>query len=225
MAQFYAINQVTYFAGTILPGTLLDSTKDASSFNAYVGAGGLAVDAGLFGVAAAAAAALSVKQRGGDPRDMETIMRDALDAAQGLGATAGAPANDAVVQKRTVTVGEADLTNAVNGSPQAVNIGAVLPSGAVVLAHEVNVATLFSGGSASAVKLDVGGTTSTAIVNQQDVFTGAATGALSPTTGAHGRGKFSGEQLVATFTPDGAHNLAALTAGALTVSVWFIVAS
>lgn len=222
MAQFYAINTVNYFAGKILPGTLLDSVKDASTYNAYVGSGGLAVDAALIGMAAASAACTGVKLRGGDERDMQTLMQDALDAAQGLGATAPAANVDAVVQKRTVTIGEADLTDAVNGEAQAINIGAVLPAGAVVIGHEVNVATLFSGGGATAVKLDVGGTLATAIVNQQDVFTGAATGALSPRTGAHAQGKFSAEQLKATFTPDGGHNLAALTAGALTITVYFL---
>lgn len=127
------------------------------------------------------------------------------------------------LQKRTVTIGHADLTDAVNGEAQAINIGAVLPANAIVLAHEVNVATLFSGGGATAVKLDVGGTSATAVVNQMDVFTGAATGALSPRTGAHAQGSFSAEQLVATFTPDGAHTLLALDAGSLTVTVWFSI--
>lgn len=224
MAQFYAITTVSSVYGKILPGTLLDSTKDASSYNAYVNAGGLAVDAALTGMAAASANALSVKSRGGDELAMQAFMQNALDAAQGLGSTVGGNV-DAVVQKRTVAIGEADLTNAVNGSAQVLNVGAVLPANAVVVAHEVNVATLFSGGSASAVKVDVGGTAATAIVNQMDVFTGAATGALSPRTGAHAQGKFSAEQLVATFTPDGGHSLANLTAGALTVTVWFYVAS
>ena len=125
--------------------------------------------------------------------------------------------------KKTVTIGHADLTDAVNGEAQVINIGTALPANAVVLAHEVNVATLFSGGSASAVKLDVGGTTADAIVSQQDVFTGADTGALSLRTGTHAQGKFSSEQLVATFTPDGGHTLAGLSAGSLTITVWYAV--
>ncbi len=222
MAQFYAINTVNFFGGKILPGTLLDSTKDLTSYNNYVGAGGLAVDAGLVGMAAASAAAQSIKLRGGAESDMQTVMQDALDAAQGLGATSPVANVDAVVQKRTVTIGEADLTDAVAGEAQAINIGAALPAGAVVIGHEVTIATLFSGGSVSAVKLDVGGTAATAIVNQLDVFTGASTGALSPRTGAHPQGRFSTVQLRATFTPDGGHALVALTAGSLTITVWFI---
>lgn len=122
--------------------------------------------------------------------------------------------------KRTVTIGHADLTDAVNGEAQAINIGAALPTNAIVLGHEVNIATLFSGGSVSAVKLDIGGADADAIVSQLDVFTGAATGALSPRTGAHAQGKFSAEQLTATFTPDGGHTLLALSAGSLTITVW-----
>lgn len=125
--------------------------------------------------------------------------------------------------KRTVTVGHADLTDAVNGEAQVINVGDVLPANAVVLAYEVNIATLFSGGGATAVKLDVGGTDIDAMIAQMDIFTGAATGALSPRTGVHAEGKFSAEQLVATFTPDGAHTLLALDAGALTINVWYFV--
>ena len=125
--------------------------------------------------------------------------------------------------KKTVTVGHADLTDAVNGEAQVINIDTALPANAVVLGHEVNVGTLFSGGGASAVKLDIGGTDADAIVSQMDVFTGAATDALSPRTGAHAQGKFSSEQLVATFTPDAGHTLNDLTAGSLVITIWYVV--
>lgn len=128
------------------------------------------------------------------------------------------------IAKRTVRVQHTDLTDAVNGEAQVVNIGAALPANAVVLGSEVNIATLFSGGSASAVKLDIGGTNADAIAAQMDVFTGAATGALTPTpAGVHTHGKFSSEQLVATFTPDGGHTLDGLDAGDLTITVWYSV--
>jgi hypothetical protein len=143
--------------------------------------------------------------------DGGTTVKAALDASITL-------------QKRTVTIGEADLTEGGNGVAQVLNIGAVLPANAVVLAAEVDIATLFSGGGATSVKLDIGGTAATAIANQHDVFTGAATGALTPTpAGVHQRGKFSAEQLVATFTPSGGHSLLNLTAGSLTITVWFSV--
>lgn len=125
--------------------------------------------------------------------------------------------------KRTVRIQHTDLTDAVNGEAEVENIGAVLPANAVVLAHEVQVDTLFSGGGATAVKLDIGGTDPDAIVSQQDVFTGATTGATSARTGVHAQGKFSAQQLVATFTPDGGHTLNDLTAGDLTITVWYSV--
>lgn len=127
------------------------------------------------------------------------------------------------LNKRTVTIGHADLTSAVNGEAQAINIGAALPANAVVLAHEVNVGTLFSGGDASAVTLDIGGTDADAIVDGMDVFTGAATGALVGTAGVHPKGKFSAEQLKATFVTDAGHALAGLDAGELTITVWYSV--
>ena len=127
------------------------------------------------------------------------------------------------VAKRAVQVTHADLIDAVAGEAQVINVGAVLPANAVVFAHETQVDTLFSGGTVSAVKLDLGGTDPDAIVSQQDLFTGAATGALSPRTGAHAQGKFSAEQLVATFTPDGGNPLVDLTAGDVTITVWYFI--
>ena len=148
-------------------------------------------------------------------------MRSEVEAR--LAAAETAVAASLPIAKRTVTIGHADLTDAVNGEAQAISVGAALPANAIIVGHEVNIGTLFSGGSATAVKMDLGGTSHTAIVSQLDVFTGAATGALSPRTGAHAQGTFSAEQLVATFTPDAGHTLAGLTAGAITITVWYVV--
>lgn len=128
-----------------------------------------------------------------------------------------------VVYSRSVTVGHADLTESTNNTAQAINIGSILPTDAVVVAHDVNVATLFSGGSASAVTVDIGGTDADAIVDGMDIFTGAATGALIGTAGVHFKGKFSAQQLKATFLTDSSHNLAGLTAGSITITVYFAV--
>lgn len=138
-----------------------------------------------------------------------------VEAALAEGAARG-------VKSRTVNVTHATLTEVTNGVAQAVNIGAALPAGAVVVAHEVVITTLFSGGTVSAVSLDVGGTDADAVVAAMDVFTGAATGALSPGTGVHAQGAFSAEQLTATFTPDGGNPLADLDAGDLDVTVWYM---
>jgi hypothetical protein len=130
----------------------------------------------------------------------------------------------AIFQKRTLNVTQADLTESSDGVAQALNIGAALPANAVVVASEVDITTLFSGGGATAVTIDVGGTDADAIGDGHDVFTGAATGKLAfSTAGVHPVGSFSSEQLTITFTPDGSHDLADLDAGELDVTVWFHV--
>jgi len=149
---------------------------------------------------------------------------DAKVASQKATKTALALKFDAAsISKRTLRIQHTDLVDAVNGEAQAVNIGAVLPANAVVLGHEIQVDTLFSGGGATAVKMDLGGTDADGIVSQMDLFTGAATGSLAPSTGVHGQGKFSAQQLKATFTPDGGHTLDGLTAGDVTITVWYII--
>lgn len=129
---------------------------------------------------------------------------------------------NSVVQKRTVTVLEGDLTAAVNGTAQAINIGAVLPANARILGCELTANTQFTGGGAASVTLSVGGTGTTDIVNAADVLGGGA-GNRHGTFGPNPNGNLGGQQLVATFTPDGAHTLLALTAGATTITVFFTV--
>jgi len=117
------------------------------------------------------------------------------------------------LQKRTVTVVEGDLS----GASQAVNVGAVLPSNAIVLAHELKVNTQFAGQSDLTITL--GGTDADAIVASTDLDALIA-GNYSGTLGAHPKGSFSAEQLVATFA---ATALADLSAGSITITVWFSV--
>ena len=118
------------------------------------------------------------------------------------------------LQKRTVTVDEADLT----GTSQAVNIGVALPTNAVVLAHEIVVNEQASGQSDLTIK--IGGTDDDAIVAASTDLDALGTGAYQGTLGTHPRGSFSGQQLTATFA---ATNLANLSAGNFTFNVWFVV--
>lgn len=117
------------------------------------------------------------------------------------------------LQKRTVTVDEA----ALSGTSQAVNVGAVLPTNAVVLAHEIIVNE--QGAGQSDLTITLGGTDADAIVASTDLDALAA-GKYQGTLGVHPRGSFSAEQLVATFA---ATNLATLSAGNWTFNVWFVV--
>jgi hypothetical protein len=122
---------------------------------------------------------------------------------------------------REVTVTHADLTESTNNTAQAINIGAALPAGARVVDSEFYLTTVFSGGSATAVTVDIGGTDTDAIVDGADIFTGSATGYRSGTAGVHRTGSFGGEQLKATFLTDASHNLNGLTAGSIRIRVWF----
>lgn len=122
---------------------------------------------------------------------------------------------------REVTVTHASLTESTNNTAQAINIGAALPVGAHVVDHEFYLTTVFSGGSATAVTVDIGGTDADAIVDGADIFTGAATGYRSGTAGVHPTGSFGGEQLKATFLTDSSHNLDGLTAGSIRIRVWY----
>ncbi len=134
------------------------------------------------------------------------------------------------VVKVALTVSESDLTDAVAGQAQSLTIGA-LPANSVVLAHEVELTTQFTGGGATSVKLDVGTSGDpVSIIDQFDAFGATAGGKrYSPGyahLGSHGDhvvGSYSAATLLARFTPDGGHTLAALTAGALTITVWYFV--
>lgn len=128
------------------------------------------------------------------------------------------------VQKRTVTVTHAELTDA-DGS-QTINIGAVLPANARIVGCDIRGLTVFSGGTASAVAVDIGSSGDVdAIVDGADLFAAAVDG--GPATmpkGVRPEKTFatSGVQLTATFLATG-DTLLALTAGAVTIDVLFIV--
>jgi len=127
------------------------------------------------------------------------------------------------LQLATVRIQYTDLA-----STTTVNVGSSLPAGAVVMAHEVKLDTQFAGGSLSAVKMDLGGNTTTAIINQFDVKGSTAAKTYSPgfehatSHGTHCTGNYGGEQLVATFTPTG-DTLNHATTGDLTINVWYVI--
>lgn len=123
-----------------------------------------------------------------------------------------------------VTLTHADLVDAVSGEAETVNIGGVLPAGAYLIGADVEVTTLFSGGSISAMKMSVGFTNYPgAIATNHDVFTGAATGHMVPTGAAAPNAPVGGKQLFATFNPTGDSNSNA-TAGSVTLHLMYGVA-
>lgn len=187
--------------------------------------------------AVVAAAALVITNRrigsGIDEAEAERILADAVSKVQRTGdSTAGsndtthAAALAALNQKRTVTVGQADLTAAVNGTAQAINIGAALPANARIRGAQLKLATPFTGGGASAVTVDIGTAEDVdAIVDGADVFAAAVDGYASsmPLGIAPFKHFPTSKQLIATFTPDGGATLLALTAGSVVIDVEYDV--
>ncbi len=131
------------------------------------------------------------------------------------------------VRKLTKTVVEADLTAAVAGTAQTVTIGS-LPAGATVMAVAFKLRTQFTGGAASAVGVTIGDTTGgvgrygTGI----DAFGGTiGTNFIKPTTPGLFAGSYAvDDTITAIFTPDGAHTLLALTAGAIDFEILYALA-
>lgn len=120
---------------------------------------------------------------------------------------------DSVFAVKTVTVLEGTLT----GTSQVVNIGTALPAGAVVLAHQLLVNTQFAL-AGNDLTITIGGTDADGIVASTDLDALTA-GAYQGTAGANPTGNsYAGQQLTATFA---ASNLASLSAGSLTISIWY----
>jgi hypothetical protein len=130
------------------------------------------------------------------------------------------------VYKKTVTVGHADLTDAVNGEAQAINIGTALPNNSRIVGVDMRALTVFTGGSVSAVTCDVGTSGDVdALIAAADLQTAAVDGgpATMPAGVRPNKTFASGGQLIATFTPDGGHALLALSAGSVIIDVLYTV--
>lgn len=122
-----------------------------------------------------------------------------------------------LVQSVSLTLGFASLTDA-DGS-QSFNVGAVLPAGAVVIGHAVNVTQAFTDGAAGDFDLDIGvAGTLTSIVNDMDL---SPTGKKYGPLGARAGGRYDGEQILATVRAN--VNLNTSTAGSAVIEVFYVV--
>jgi len=116
---------------------------------------------------------------------------------------------------------------ATNGLAATLNLGGVLPTGAVIDSHALLVSAYFTGGGATSVSLQVGATGILGdLVSAHNLFSTTTLNkwipATTPGTQAIGPA-FAGLQLVATITPDGAHQLRNLTAGAAKIRIYYSV--
>jgi hypothetical protein len=98
----------------------------------------------------------------------------------------------------------------------SVPMGAVLPAGARPIARELTLSTPFSGGGATMVTLDLGGTVPNDIIAAQSIFTGAPP-AMAGASGANPTGNHGGQQLQATITSD--VDLNKLTSGSIALAL------
>lgn len=114
-------------------------------------------------------------------------------------------------------IGFADLTDA--DGAQSFNFPAVLPAGALVLSHSIEVTEAFTDGVAGVFTLDVGDADVDAIVD------GAALGTIATLHGPLGvqsGGLYGGVQLTATVL--GTVNVTTATEGAVTITVYYTIA-
>ncbi len=130
------------------------------------------------------------------------------------------------VSKKTVTVGHADLTEPNDNTPQAISIGTALPANARIVGVDIHDLTVFTGGSTSAVTVDIGTAGDIdALIDGADLQTTAVDG--GPATMPQGirPNKFfaAGGQLIATFLTDSGHDLEDLTAGSVIIDVLYVV--
>lgn len=127
------------------------------------------------------------------------------------------------LQKRSVTIVHGDLTDADTSETE--NIGAVLPANARILGVAMHTVTAFSGGGTGSLAVDVGTAGDVdAIVDGANLFAAAVDGQAATMPPGIAPNKFfsaAGAQLIATFVTD--TTLAAFTAGAVTIDVYFAV--
>lgn len=156
----------------------------------------------------------------------DSIIGRAVEASTGAGLTVSVELREGLAGSGNIVMLEVTITHAeltAAATSEAIDIGAALPTGAFVHSMETDVTTLFSGGTVSAIVLDVGieGGDVDAMVDGRDVFTGAATGPAIG-NGVRPHGSFGGAQLSALFVATG-DDVADLTAGSVTIRVAYSV--
>jgi hypothetical protein len=105
----------------------------------------------------------------------------------------------------------------------AFNLGPVLPANCRLIDYNINVLTALSGGSATAVTMTLQGGSDAAgsLIASTSVFTGASS--VIATVGSNPYPSRGGQQLKATLTNDGTHALSTLTAGHLSLDLFYTI--
>ncbi len=131
------------------------------------------------------------------------------------------------MQKKSVTVLFSDLIDPDDGDAQDVNVGTALPAGAMVVGARYTVNTPFAGAGLATLTMMVGKSGDTnGVIEAVDILGDAAAqyqGTLG-TMMVNGPSLQSEVQLVANFDPDASAGLDELTAGSVTIDVYYFVA-
>jgi hypothetical protein len=155
----------------------------------------------------------------------EATFANATDSTAGLMSAADKTKLDSgyVIQKLTVDVPLATIQAQTTGV--AFNVGAALPTNARLHGADINVLTALSGGSAASATASLQGGSDAAgsIIAATSVFTGASP--VIAVTGSNPYSNRSAQQLKMTITGDGTHALSTLTAGHLSVDIYYGVAA
>lgn len=130
------------------------------------------------------------------------------------------------IAKKTVTIpyNHASFTaEGDDGDAVDINVGTALPAGAVLLGARYTIGTVFAGSGVASLTMKVGFTGDTdGVIEAVDIF-GDATGEYRGVAGTAMNGPAGGKQLVANFDPDNAAGLDELTAGSVTIDVFYAV--
>jgi hypothetical protein len=130
------------------------------------------------------------------------------------------------IQKKSVTIPfdlAAFLASGDDGADVDVNVGTALPAGAMLLGARYTIATPFAGAGVSTLTMIVGfAGDANGVIEAVDIF-GDAAGEYRGVPGTAMGGPAGSKQLVANFDPDASAGLDELTAGDLTIDVFYAV--
>lgn len=134
------------------------------------------------------------------------------------------------IQKKSVTVAfdhASFVAEGDDGDAVDINVGTALPAGAILIGARYTIGEVFAGAGVASLTMMVGKSGDTnGVIEAVDIF-GDATGQYQGTLGTmmvNGPALQSEVQLVANFDPDAAAGLDELTAGEVTIDVYYFVA-
>ena len=125
--------------------------------------------------------------------------------------------------KKTVTVLYTTFTATADGVDENENVGTALPAGAFLVGSKYTINTPFVGAGVATLTMIVGMSGDTnGVIEAVDIL-GDAAAQYSGVQGTSMQTLQSGTQLVANFDPDNASGLDELTAGSVTIDVYYFV--